>query len=118
METEGRLLHRNWNQYDTRQVVFKTKSMSAEALLNGYNKAYRDFYSWTNIARASMQHENWHQAIRHLAYAGGWKKFEPLWNFIIKTKGLNQMLPMLESILGKMKSSKQQQALHPFPAIA
>jgi hypothetical protein len=39
-------------------------------------------------------------------YAGGWKKFEPLWNFLINTKSLNDMLPLLEAILSKVKRRK------------
>jgi hypothetical protein len=40
--------------------------------------------------------------LKHLFYSGGWKKFEPIWNFMIKTKNLNEMLPLLESILAKV----------------
>lgn len=116
MEREGRILHRNWDRYDTRQVVYRTKGLSAEALKQGYDWAYRSFYSWSNIARASWQHEKWEQRVRHFAYAGGWKKFEPLWNFIIKTKGLNGMLPLLESILNGKKPIDKSSS--PFPAIA
>lgn len=36
-------------------------------------------------------------------YSGGWKKFEPVWNFLIKTKNLNNILPVLESVLSKVK---------------
>jgi radical SAM superfamily enzyme YgiQ (UPF0313 family) len=117
MEKEGRILHRNWNQYDTRQVVYKTVGLSAEELKQGYDWAYRSFYSWSNIYKASLQHESLKHCIKHFAYAGGWKKFEPLWNFMIKTKGLNKMLPLLESILSKVKS-KAGNDVSPFPAIA
>ena len=34
--------------------------------------------------------------IKHFGYPGGCKKFEPLWNFLIKTRGLNKILPLLE----------------------
>jgi hypothetical protein len=44
--------------------------------------------------------------IKHFAYTGGWKKFEALWNFMIKTKNLGSMLPLLESVLSKVKPSK------------
>ncbi len=118
MEADNRLLHRNWNQYDTRQVVYKTKALSAEELLDGYKWAYKNFYSWPNVIKSSMQHEDIKHCIKHFAYAGGWKKFEPLWNFIIKTKGLNQMLPLLESILSKVKNNQSGQRIQPFPAIA
>jgi hypothetical protein len=57
-------------------------------------------------------------SIKHFVYAGGWKKFEPLWNFMIKTQGLNKMLPLLESILSKKKNSENNEGRSPFPAIA
>lgn len=117
MEQQGRILHRKWDQYDTRQVVYKTIGLSAEELKKGYDRAYDSFYSWKNIYTASMQHENLKHRIKHFTYAGGWKKFEPLWNFAIKTKGLNKMLPLLESILSKVNKDKGSTA-SPFPAIA
>ncbi|NII24975.1 B12-binding domain-containing radical SAM protein [Pseudoflavitalea sp. X16] len=117
MQQAGRILHHNWDLYDTRQVVYKTVGLSAEELKEGYDWAYRSFYSWSNIFKASVQHDNLRHIIKHFAYAGGWKKFEPLWNFIIKTKGLNKMLPLLESILSKV-NKKQDQPMTPFPAIA
>jgi len=117
MEQDGRLLHSNWDLYDTRHVVYRTTGLSAEELEEGYNWAYRNFYSWGNIAQASLQHDHLKHMLKHFAYAGGWKKFEPLWNFIIKTKGLNRMLPLLESILSKVPSRRtpQQPALQPVP---
>lgn len=119
MEKQGRLLHRNWELYDTRQVVYKTAGLSAEELKKGYDRAYKSFYSWKNIYRASMQHDELKHRIKHFSYAGGWKKFEPLWNFIIKTKGLNGMLPLLEAILSKVHNNKSNnKSLSPFPAIA
>ena len=117
MEKDGRILHRNWDLYDTRQVVYQTRSMTATELKKGYDWAYRSFYSWSNILRASLQHESIQHQIKHFAYAGGWKKFEPLWNFMIKTRGLNKMLPLLEAILSKVKGNKQTNP-SPFPAIA
>ena len=32
-----------------------------------------------------------------MAYAGGWKKFEPLWDLVIRAKRVGGMLPMLEA---------------------
>ncbi len=65
-----------------------------------------------------MQHDVLKHRIKHFAYAGGWKKFEPLWNFMIKTKGLNKMLPLLESILSKKDTGIKNEKGSPFPAIA
>jgi radical SAM superfamily enzyme YgiQ (UPF0313 family) len=117
MESEGRLLHRDWSRYDTRQVVYQTKGLSAQKLKAGYDRAYRSFYSWGNVLRASLRHEQLRDRLRHFAYAGGWKKFEPLWNFMIKTRGLNKMLPLLESILSR-GNRRNTGVPSPFPAIA
>lgn len=107
MEADGRLLHNNWDLYDTRHVVYKTRGLSAEQLKRGYDWSYRAFYSWSNIARASLQHDDIKHQLKHFAYAGGWKKFEPLWNFMIKHRHLNQMLPLLEAILSKVRHTPQ-----------
>ncbi len=104
MDQQGRILTRNWDLYDTRNVVYQTTRLSAEELKDGYNWAYRSFYSWSNIAKASLRHESIHHQLKHFAYTGGWKKFEPMWNFMIKTGGLNKMLPLLEAILSEVKS--------------
>jgi radical SAM superfamily enzyme YgiQ (UPF0313 family) len=103
MEKAGRILHRQWDQYDTRQVVYQPARLRAEELKAGYDWAYREFYSWSNILKASLQHDQAKHMIKHFTYAGGWKKFEPLWNFIIKSRQLNRMLPLLESILSEVK---------------
>lgn len=102
MEKEGRILTKNWDLYDTRHVVYKTNKITAEDLEYGYNQAYKDFYSWENILKASLIHDSTIHKLKHLFYTGGWKKFEPLWNFIIKTGKLNIMLPVLETVLSKI----------------
>jgi radical SAM superfamily enzyme YgiQ (UPF0313 family) len=109
MEQQGRILTRDWDRYDTRHVVYKTMNMSAEELEAGYHWAYKEFYSWSNIFKASTQHDNVKHMLKHFAYSGGWKKFEPLWNFIIKSKSLSGMLPLLESILSKVKVERASQ---------
>ena len=108
MEQRGRIKTRNWDLYDTRQVVYETSKISADDLKRGYDWAYREFYSWNNIFKAGMQHDQLKHRLKHWAYAGGWKKFEPVWNFIIKTKGLNQTLPVLEAVLSKVRQQKSE----------
>ena len=102
MQNAGRITTTNWDLYDTRHVVYKTKNISAEELEKGYHWAYREFYAWSNIAKASLQHDAIKHMLKHFLYAGGWKKFEPLWNLVIETKNLALMLPFLESILSKV----------------
>ena len=110
MKLQNRLLTNNWDLYDTRHVVFETTNLTANELKEGYDWAYKEFYRWQNIFKGSLNHHNHKHKLKHLLYAGGWKKFEPLWNFIIKTKGLNNMLPLLESILSKVKPDKKDES--------
>jgi radical SAM superfamily enzyme YgiQ (UPF0313 family) len=105
MELHGRIVTKNWDLYDTRNVVYKTKNLTAEELKTGYDWAYKEFYRWSNIVRSSSNHEAAKHILKHFFYAGGWKKFEPIWNFLIKTKNLNNTLPLLESVLSKVKPS-------------
>jgi hypothetical protein len=99
MAQQGRLLHSNWDMYDTRHVVYRPAKLTAETLEAGYWRAYRDFYRWSSILRGALTKETWGDRLRHAAYAGGWKKFEPMWDFIIKAKRASSMLPMLETTL-------------------
>jgi len=101
MEAEGRLLHRDWDLYDTRHVVFHSQRMTSEALESGYWRAYRDFYRWGSIFRGAWTKETAGGRLRHVAYAGGWKKFEPLWDFVIRTRRICRLLPVLESVLSE-----------------
>ena len=105
MEREGRITSYDWSQYDTRTVVYKTMGLSPEELKQGYDWAYREFYSWSNIFRASFGHDNLRQQMAHLFYMGGWKKFEPFWNFMIRYGNLNQMLPVLETLLANTRKN-------------
>ena len=102
MEQQGRILTKNWDLYDTRNVVYQTTNLTADELKNGYDWAYKEFYSWSNILKASLNHDSHKHKLKHFFYSGGWKKFELVWNFMIKTKNLNGMLPILESILAKV----------------
>ena len=99
MAAQGRLLHSRWDLYDTRHVVYQPAKLTATALEQGYWQAYRDFYRWGSIVRGAWAKEGWTERLRHMAYAGGWKKFEPLWDWIIRAKRATHMLPALESIL-------------------
>jgi radical SAM superfamily enzyme YgiQ (UPF0313 family) len=103
MEAENRITHHNWNLYDTRNVVFKPKKITPEVLESGYWRAYRDFYRWSSIFQGVATKNNWNHRMRHLLYAGGWKKFEPLWDLIIRAEQIAKVQPMLETILSGFK---------------
>jgi len=50
-EMEKRILHRDWDKYDTKHVVFSPTSMSAEELLSGYRRILREVYSFDSILK-------------------------------------------------------------------
>lgn len=102
MLAEGRITTTNWDIYDTRHVVYRTVGISPEALKAGYDWAYRQFYTWQTIARASANHRTLKHRVKHFAYAGAWKKFEPMWNFAIKSGALPLARPLLEAVLSKV----------------
>jgi radical SAM superfamily enzyme YgiQ (UPF0313 family) len=101
---EGRILHSDWDRYDTRQAVFQPKGMTIEQLETGYRRAYEEFYRWSSIWHGAATHEDLPSRVRHLAYAGGWKKFEPLWDLAIRGKQVLRALPLLEKILAMTDS--------------
>lgn len=94
-----RITSADWDLYDTRHAVFRPAHMTAQELEAGYWRAYRDFYYWTSILKSAWVKEVWPAKLRHLAYAGGWKKFEWLWGWIIRSRQVAQMRPLLESVL-------------------
>jgi radical SAM superfamily enzyme YgiQ (UPF0313 family) len=99
MQAEGRLATSNWDLYDTRHTVFRPRRLSAETLEAGYWHAYMEFYRWKNIVRSSHAYQGLGGQLRHMAYAGGWKKFEPLWDWVIRAKRVANLLPVLETVL-------------------
>jgi hypothetical protein len=99
LEAQGRLLTRDWDLYDTRHATFQPARMSAAALEAGYWHAYREFYRWGSILQAAGTKRRLLDRARHLAYAGGWKKLEPLWDIVIRARAVHAFLPLLEAVL-------------------
>jgi len=98
---QERITIHDWDQYDTRHPVFRPALMSAGELERGYWRAYRDFYRWGSLVRGASAHDSVLASLRHLAYAAGWKKFEPLWDLVIRAKRAGMMLPVLETVLSE-----------------
>jgi hypothetical protein len=105
MDRQGRILHRNWDLYDTRHCVFQPAKLTPEQLESGYWRAYKDFYGWGSIIRGAATKKTWPAFLRHLAYSAGWKKLEPMWDLVIRSQRVASMLPWLERILGGFESS-------------
>jgi radical SAM superfamily enzyme YgiQ (UPF0313 family) len=116
MDAQRRITTQNWDLYDTRHAVFQPARMSAAELERGYWRAYHDFYRWGSIARGAATHGTVMSGLRHFAYAAGWKKFEPLWDVVIRAKRAGMMLPVLETILSEFGRRSSHLTLTSTPA--
>ena len=96
MRKQGRLLHRDWDLYDTRHAVFRPKCITPGKLEDGYNLAYRDFYKYGSILRRSLGLPG---ALKRIAYNVGWRKMDSLWSFAIKAGMISFIRPIFERIL-------------------
>jgi radical SAM superfamily enzyme YgiQ (UPF0313 family) len=99
MQRDGRILHDRWDLYDTRHVVYRPARLTPEALEAGYWRAYELFYQWGSIVRGAATKPSMVDALRHIAYAGGWKKLEPMWDLVIRARRVSSLLPALETVL-------------------
>ncbi len=106
LDAEGRISTRNWDLYDTRHVVYAPARLDAGTLKAGYQRAYREFYRWRNIAGGALSHGTAKHRAKHFFYAAGWKKFEPLWDVVIRARRLGAMTPLLEAVLSKVTAGK------------
>jgi radical SAM superfamily enzyme YgiQ (UPF0313 family) len=113
MVREGRMLTRDWALYDTRHVVYRPAGLKAEALKAGYDWAYREFYRWGSIARASLHHGTLKHQAKHFFYAAGWKKFEAVWDFVIRARQLTWMTPLLEGVLSRVSGARAEREKAP-----
>jgi Fe-S oxidoreductase len=99
MAAKNRILTNDWNVYDTRHLVFKHPYLTKDKMEDGYNNAYREFYKWNNIITGSKHHERIGMSLKHLTYAGAWKKFEPVWNYVVKHQLFESARKILEYTL-------------------
>lgn len=105
---EGRIVTNDWNLYDTRHVVYRPARLQPQTLKAGYDWAYREFYRWGSIARASLYHGTRKHQAKHFFYASGWKKFEPLWDLVIRSRQLARTTPLLEAVLARVTGAGRQ----------
>jgi radical SAM superfamily enzyme YgiQ (UPF0313 family) len=82
MESEGRLLHRNWTLYDTSHVVFRPKHMTPEQLAEGYARCYQRLFSFRSIWR--RRPEDPRAVAAYLAMSYLYKRSNRLWHLLIK----------------------------------
>ena len=82
MESEGRLLHRDWSLYDTSHAVFRPRHMAPEELEQGYAWIYRRLFSHASIWR--RRPEDWRAVTPYLAMSYLYKRSNRLWHLLIR----------------------------------
>jgi len=82
MEAEGRLLHKDWSQYDAAHVVFRPKHLTAEQLSEGYAWCYRRLFSHRSIWRRRPRDRRAVAAYMAMSYL--YKRSNLLWHLLIK----------------------------------
>jgi (E)-4-hydroxy-3-methyl-but-2-enyl pyrophosphate reductase len=82
LEAEGRLLHREWDKYDTAHVVFRPKHLSVRQLAEGYAWCYRRLFSHASIWRRRPL--DWRAVPPYLAMSYLYKRSNWLWHLLIR----------------------------------
>ena len=87
LEKENRIIQRDYSKYNTANVVFIPKQMSATELYDGYIKFYKDVYSIKNILRRlPVSKKQW---IPFLLFNFLYRKYGRLTEILCKTIGFN-----------------------------
>lgn len=73
MNEDKRIVTRDWRLYDTRHLVFNHPTITKDEMESGYKRAYKKFYKWSNIYKASKEHKEFRMRLKHFTYAGAWK---------------------------------------------
>jgi hypothetical protein len=82
MESENRLLHKDWSLYDTAHAVFRPKHMTPDELEEGYAWIYRRLFSHASIWR--RRPADWRAVPPYLAMSYLYKRSNRLWRFLIR----------------------------------
>src|SRR5262249_13872036 len=84
IESEWRLLHRNWILYDTAHVVFRPNRMSVEQLRDGYEWCYRTLFSHRSIWRRRPTDPA--AVLPYLAMSYLYKRSNLFWRWLIRRR--------------------------------
>ncbi|HEX4824125.1 MAG TPA: radical SAM protein [Candidatus Polarisedimenticolaceae bacterium] len=82
MESEGRLLHREWSLYDTAHCVFRPRHMTPDELEEGYAWIYERLFSHASIWR--RRPEDVRAVPAYLAMSYLYKRSNRFWRFLIR----------------------------------
>jgi radical SAM superfamily enzyme YgiQ (UPF0313 family) len=96
MENEGRILHKDWSQYDTAHCVFRPKHMTPEELERGYAWIYDRLFSHASIW--ARRPEDWRAVAPYLAMSYLYKRSNPLWYWLIRYRMVHTVWrPLVEA---------------------
>jgi radical SAM superfamily enzyme YgiQ (UPF0313 family) len=84
MDRDGRLLHKNWSQYDTAHVVFRPARMTPEQLAEGYAWCYERLFSHRSIWRRRPSDPR--AVPPYLAMSYLYKRSNRFWHFLIRRR--------------------------------
>ncbi len=103
MKESGRLLHKNWDKYDTSHVVFKPKHLTPEQLKEGYDRVYKRLFSLKSIWK--RRPEKMILVPTYLAATLLYKRSNMFWHLLIKSR-MTRMIwqPLVE--LSRRKNLK------------
>ena len=82
LEAEGRILHRDWDRYDTAHVVFQPRHMSCEELDRGYAWCYDKLFSHRSIWKRRPSDPQ--AVLAYLAMSYLYKRSNRFWHLLIK----------------------------------
>ena len=82
LESQRRILHRDWELYDTAHSVFLPRHMTPEALEEGYGWSYETLFSLRSIWR--RRPERAAAVLPYIAMSLLYKKSNWLWPFLIR----------------------------------
>jgi radical SAM superfamily enzyme YgiQ (UPF0313 family) len=84
LEAEGRILHRDWDRYDTSHVVFQPKHLTAEELDHGYAWCYDTLFSHRSIWQRRPR--DLRAVPPYLAMSYLYKRSNRFWHFLIRQR--------------------------------
>jgi radical SAM superfamily enzyme YgiQ (UPF0313 family) len=84
LDAEGRILHRNWNLYDTAHVVFQPKHMSCAELDRGYAWCYDRLFSHGSIWKRRPADPR--AVLAYLGMSYLYKRSNRFWHVLIKQR--------------------------------
>lgn len=93
---EGRIIDHDLERYNTANVVFRPRGMTAERLARGYRWMYRKFYSWSSIWKRMPETPG--QRAAYLQFQLLYRKFGKVTCLLGKTFGMRNVAKLATAV--------------------